>query len=96
MPAIYHYYKNYTPSKVQLGLDNNGHVNLIANGEFVYQNDPKLSSQAQVDEFLKSLLISILTFQDVKIKTITMNMKRLSMTFLIKEERIWKILRIAD
>jgi len=53
MPTIYEYYLNYTPTKIQLGLDNNGHVNLLANGEFVYKNDPKLESQSQVAEFLK-------------------------------------------
>lgn len=52
MPAIYEYYCNYTPNNIQIALDESGHVNLIANNEFVYKDDPKLSSQAQVDEFL--------------------------------------------
>jgi len=53
MPAIHAYYKNYTATKVQLALDANGHVNLIANDAFVYKDNPKVSSQAQVAEFLK-------------------------------------------
>ncbi|WP_354624017.1 hypothetical protein [Psychromonas sp. MME2] len=43
MPTIYQYYQNYTPTKVQLGLDSHGHVNLISNGEYVYQEDPEAS-----------------------------------------------------
>jgi len=54
MPAIYDYYKNYTPIKVQLALDDNGNVNLLTNGQFVYQDDPKLSSRAQVDLFISN------------------------------------------
>ncbi len=54
MPDIYNYYKNYTATKVQLMLDDNGHVNLFANDQFVYQGDPQLESQMQVDEFFKA------------------------------------------
>lgn len=53
IPSVYDYYVNYTPKKIQLGLDNNGKVNLIANGEFVYKDDPKSSSLLQVNKFLK-------------------------------------------
>ena len=88
MPAIYHYYQNYTPSKVQLSLDSNGHVNLIANGEFVYQNDPKLSSQAQVDKFLKKPPHFNFDIPIHENDQLTMSMKKLSTTFLIKEELI--------
>lgn len=52
MPTIYEYYRNYTPSSIQIALDEHSHINLIANNEFVYKDDPKISSQAQVDEFL--------------------------------------------
>ncbi|MCK5818661.1 MAG: motility associated factor glycosyltransferase family protein [Psychromonas sp.] len=54
MPTIYEYYKDYIPTKVQLKLDDDSRVNLLANGQFVYQGDPRLESQAQVDAFSKS------------------------------------------
>lgn len=54
MPAIYNYYQNYSASKIQLALDDNGQVNLVSNGEFVYQGDAKESSKIQVKEFLKA------------------------------------------
>ena len=53
MPAIYEYYQNYSAKSVQLTLDDKGNANLVSGGHFVYQEDPKLSSLAQVEEFLK-------------------------------------------
>ncbi len=52
MPEIYRYYENYTPQNVQLAFDENGFINLVADNAFVYQEDPKLSSQQQVDAFI--------------------------------------------
>ena len=52
MPAIFQYFQNYQPQKVQLAFDANGYVNVIANNEFVYQGDPKDSSIKQVEAFL--------------------------------------------
>lgn len=54
MPAIYHYYQNYSATRIQLALDDKGQVNLVTNGEFFYKNDAKESSKVQVEAFLKS------------------------------------------
>ncbi|AGH82010.1 hypothetical protein PCNPT3_10360 [Psychromonas sp. CNPT3] len=51
MPDLYNFYKNYQPSKMQLGIDEQDQVNLMSAGKFVYNGDPKLFSQAQVDAF---------------------------------------------
>lgn len=56
MPDIYKYYKNYTPKNTQLIFDDNGHVNLINNGELVYQGNPLLESNKQVEKFIKAPL----------------------------------------
>ncbi|MFT6906578.1 MAG: hypothetical protein ACJAS1_003246 [Oleiphilaceae bacterium] len=53
MPDIYEFYKNYIPKNVHLIFDENGHVNLTANGELVYQGNPLLESNKQVDKFIK-------------------------------------------
>jgi len=53
MPAIYEYYQNYTPKKIQLAIDNKGAINLATNNQFVYPDDPKQESLKQVDAFLQ-------------------------------------------
>ena len=53
MPEIYNYYLNYTPNNAQLTFDDSGRVNMMAAGQLVYQGDPKVESQAQVEAFLK-------------------------------------------
>jgi len=52
MPNIYQFYKNYTAKNVQLIFDGNGHVNLTANGGLVYQGNPLLESNKQIDKFI--------------------------------------------
>ena len=54
MPAVYQYYQNYQPKKVQLAFDHNGEVNLSMGNQFVYDADPKASSLAQVEKFLEN------------------------------------------
>lgn len=54
MPAVYQYFQNYQPQKVQLALDNNGEVNLSTGNQFVYDADPKVSSLTQVEKFLEN------------------------------------------
>jgi len=53
MPAIYRYYQDYTPSNVQLAVDDNGCINLAVNNAFLYPDDPKVMSHKQVDTFLQ-------------------------------------------
>lgn len=51
IPEIYDFYKNYQALKIPLGIDDQGKVNLMHAGKFVYTDDPKVFSQAQVDAF---------------------------------------------
>ena len=53
MPDIYKFYENYVPKNINLIFDENGHVNLIESGKLVYQGNPLLESNNQVDEFIK-------------------------------------------
>ncbi|WP_413701354.1 6-hydroxymethylpterin diphosphokinase MptE-like protein [Psychromonas sp. KJ10-10] len=54
MPSVYQFFQHYQPQKVQLAFDNNGEVNLSTGDQFVYGEDPKASSLAQVETFLKN------------------------------------------
>ena len=56
MPDIYKFYENYAPKNVHLVFDDNGHVNLINNGELVYQGNPLVESNKQVEKFIKAPL----------------------------------------
>jgi len=53
MPDVFKFYENYSPTRVKLTFDKNGNLNLVSNGNLIYQDDPKLSSEQQVTEFLK-------------------------------------------
>lgn len=53
MPEVFQYFQNYQPKMALLAFDKSGYVNLISNNKYVYQGDPKTSSEKQVDEFLK-------------------------------------------
>lgn len=53
MPDVFKFYKDYIPTRVKLIFDDNGHLNLVSNGNLIYQDDPKQSSDQQVAEFLK-------------------------------------------
>jgi len=54
MPDVFNFYQNYTPTRVKLIFDDNGHLNLVSNGSLIYQDDPKKSSEQQVVDFLKN------------------------------------------
>ncbi|PKF62899.1 hypothetical protein CW745_05615 [Psychromonas sp. psych-6C06] len=53
MPDVYKFYENYTPTRVKLIFDENGHLNLVSNGNLIYDDDPQKLSEQQVSEFLK-------------------------------------------
>lgn len=52
MPDIYEFYKNYTPKNVHLIFDKNGFLNLTNNDQLVYQGNPQLESNKQVEKFV--------------------------------------------
>ena len=54
LPDVYEFYKEYSPQRVKLTFDENGFLNLVSNGNLIYQDDPKASSDKQVAEFLKN------------------------------------------
>ncbi|MCP4323273.1 MAG: motility associated factor glycosyltransferase family protein [Psychromonas sp.] len=53
MPEVFEFYQNYSPTRVKLTFDANGFLNLVSNGNLIYQDDPKSASEQQVTEFLK-------------------------------------------
>jgi len=52
MPDIYEFYKSYTPKNVQLTFDESSNLNLLANDKLVYQGNPLLESNKQVEKFI--------------------------------------------
>lgn len=54
LPDIYEFYKEYSPQKVKLTFDENGFLNLVSNGNLIYQDDPIKSSNKQLAAFLKN------------------------------------------
>ena len=52
MPEIYNFYKNYTTKNTQLIFDENSNINLVNNGELVYQGNPLLESNKQIEKFI--------------------------------------------
>ncbi|MCG6199797.1 6-hydroxymethylpterin diphosphokinase MptE-like protein [Psychromonas antarctica] len=53
MPDVFKFYESYTPTRVKLTFDDKGHLNLVSNGNLIYQGDPKKLSDQQVAEFLE-------------------------------------------
>ena len=51
MPEIYEYFKEYKPGNTLLTIDDNNNVNLVDNGQLVYDGDPKKLSIEQLDAF---------------------------------------------
>lgn len=54
MPDVFNFYQNYTPTRVKLTFDGSGHLNLVSNGNLIYQDDPKKSSEQQVKAFIEN------------------------------------------
>jgi len=51
LPEIYEYYLTYKPGSTLLTIDADDHVNLVDNGQLVYDGDPKELANLQVDAF---------------------------------------------
>lgn len=54
MPDVYKYYQNYSPQNTHLIFDENGFVNLLSNDQLVYQDNPLLEINKQVDHFIQA------------------------------------------
>jgi len=51
LPEIYDYFLEYKPGSTLLTVDENDHVNLVDNGQLVYDGDPKKLAIEQLDAF---------------------------------------------
>jgi len=51
LPEIYHYFLDYKPENTLLTIDENNNVNLVDNGQLVYDGDPKELSKQQLDSY---------------------------------------------
>jgi hypothetical protein len=51
LPELYEFFKEYEPGNTLLTIDTNNNVNLVDNGNLVYDGDPKALAVQQVDAF---------------------------------------------
>jgi len=51
LPEIYEYFKEYKPGNTLLTIDDNNNVNLVDNGQLVYDGDPKKLAIEQLDAY---------------------------------------------
>jgi hypothetical protein len=54
LPEIYDFFKDYKQGNTLLTIDDNNNVNLVDNGQLVYDGDPKELAIQQLDEFAKN------------------------------------------
>jgi len=68
MPELYEFYKDYQATTVKLTIDHNNEVNLVSNGNLVYAQHPKQSSEQQVEAYFKQpqQFVNVIDFKDNK------------------------------
>ena len=54
LPQIFHQFKHYQPQHYGLDLDPQGNINIAANGQFVFKDDPEKICQQQADKFFSN------------------------------------------
>ena len=47
MPHIFKQFIHYDPKDYGLDFDNNGHLNIASNGQFIFADDPQKICEAQ-------------------------------------------------